>query len=120
VFDFDGLTQHPYIYYIDRLRDWQAFTVLLSYLYWERAWIVQELVHANKLIFMYGETTFSWKQFCYIVNGLYTRTVTSTVPNMEEILEVLLLLRFYLVGQSDRLDMLIDIKRRVQSMNRAD
>jgi hypothetical protein len=120
VFDFDGLTHNPRMHYMHRLHDWQAFNVLLAHPYWDRAWIVQELVHANKLIFVYGETAFSWKQVCYIANGLYARTMTFTVPNMEEILRFLPMLRFHLVRQSDRLDMLTDMKRRVQSMNRAD
>jgi hypothetical protein len=106
--------------YRHRIPDWAGFCLLLSHTYWQRVWIVQEMVLAKKLIFVYGEATFSWRQYCYAINHLYERITSDKVPNKDSILKYVPLLFVLLVGMSDRLDMLSELKQSVESRDKSE
>ncbi|KAK0720952.1 heterokaryon incompatibility protein-domain-containing protein [Lasiosphaeris hirsuta] len=45
---------------------WIAFASFLENPYWERAWILQEIVLANSLVIVHGNNLISWRQLSYI------------------------------------------------------
>jgi hypothetical protein len=105
--------------FLHRIPDWQAFSNLLNHPYWERTWIVQEVVLAKSLVFVYGEAVFSWEQYCYGVHGLYEAMMTNRVPNMESILNYIPYLHKSVVGMSDRVDTLSELKRGFESSDKS-
>lgn len=101
-----------------RILDWEAFCFLLHHPYWRRAWIVQEVLMAKKLVFVHGDAYFSWKQYRYAVKHLYHRVQFSKISGIEELYKKVPYLSILLTGMADRLDMLDDVKKGVQGHDR--
>ncbi|KAF4632259.1 hypothetical protein G7Y89_g5868 [Cudoniella acicularis] len=106
----------PYLHHIS---DWIGFCWLLDHGYWQRAWIVQEMALAKKLIFVYGEASFSLEQYSYVVKNLSNRMAIGKVTNENAILKYVPSLFILLTRMSDRLDMLRELKKSIDSADRS-
>lgn len=102
---------HPlYLPVLTRLRDWAAFVFLLTNPYWQRAWIVQEIILAKKLIFIYGEACFSWDQYHMAVTGLSRMIVDGRIPNIAEIQAHIPVLHGLVANATDQLEKISSLK----------
>jgi hypothetical protein len=78
------------------------------------------MVLAKKLIFVHEEATFSWEQYCFGVNRFFEVMITEKVPNMEEILKDVPHLQRSIGRMSDRVDMLSELKRTVETSDKSE
>ena len=78
------------------------------------------MVLAKKLVFVYGEATFSWHQYCSAIKHLYGGVVAEKIPSMESIQKHIPVLHLLLVTMSDRLDMLTEFKESMESRVRSE
>ncbi|KAM5352822.1 hypothetical protein ACJ41O_005544 [Fusarium nematophilum] len=105
-----------------RVRDWSALVEVIQDSYWNRAWIIQEICLARKLVFLVNDpyTYFTWDQFCPALKNLYALIQLDKVSNVKSFSRIHPAFYMLITRMSDRLDMLEDLKADIQSDNRAD
>jgi hypothetical protein len=105
--------------FLHQISDWIGFCWLLENQYWQRAWIVQEMALAKKLIFVYGEASFSMDQYDYVVKNLFDRMTTGKVTNQDAILKYVPNLLILLTRMNDRLHRIRELKKSIGSADRS-
>ena len=105
-----------------RFRDWFALVDVIQDSYWNRAWIVQEICLAKKLVFLVNDpyTYFTWDQFCPALKNLYALIQMDKVSNVKSFSSIHPEFYTIITQMSDRLDMLEGLKADIHSDNRAD